>query len=435
MSKVYLQTLGCRLNEAELEQWSIGFRKAGIGLTTQVDDADLVVLNTCAVTAEAVRKSRQLIQRLHRANPNARLVVSGCHAALSADEVAETLGVDLVIANLDKDRLVEIVVDKLALQVSPETSTEPGSDTAETSLFARGRQRAFVKVQDGCRYQCTYCIVTTARGEERSRPVADIIEEINRLHAHDIHEVVITGVQLGGYGRGMKSSLPDLIDAVLADTDIERVRLGSVEPWVLDEDLPSRFANPRLMPHLHLPLQSGADSVLRRMARKTRVADFANRVEELRTAWPGFNVTTDIIVGFPGETDTEWAQTMDAVAGIGFGHVHVFNYSDRAGTKAASLPDKVPANIRKARSQQLHGLAAELKADALAGQIGRFASVLCEGSREENADGSSRCFGYTPEFHRVGIDVSNDVVLENRIVNVRLQDVDRDAGTLIAALS
>ncbi|MCP5141366.1 MAG: tRNA (N(6)-L-threonylcarbamoyladenosine(37)-C(2))-methylthiotransferase MtaB [Chromatiales bacterium] len=428
MPRVHLEALGCRLNEAELEQWSNGFREAGFKMVSLAEEADLVVLNTCAVTAEAVRKSRKHIARLHRANPHAQLVVSGCHASLSPQEVEATLGVDLVVANADKDRLVDIAIDRLDLEAMPAMATEPG----DAALFALGRQRAFVKVQDGCRYQCSYCIVTTARGEERSRPVAEIVAEINRLHAQDIHEVVITGVQLGGYGRGIGSSLPRLIDAVLADTDIERVRLGSVEPWVLDEDLPERFANPRLMPHLHLPLQSGADSVLRRMARRTRVAGFADQVARLRAEWSGFNVTTDIIVGFPGETDAEWAETLAWVERIGFGHVHIFSYSERDGTKAARLPDKVPGSVKKARSHELHDLAARLKLEAQQCVLGSSARVLWEGRTEATPGGGRRWAGYTPQFHRVSLEMPAGVELENRITEVELVGVDPVAGTLIA---
>ncbi|MCU7798099.1 MAG: radical SAM protein, partial [Candidatus Thiodiazotropha sp. (ex Myrtea spinifera)] len=262
--RIHLKTLGCRLNEAELETWSREFQAQGHSMTADAETADLLVVNTCAVTEEAVRKSRKLLGRASRQNPNARLVVSGCYASLDPTATAEAEGVDLVIDNRNKDRLVDIVSQQLDLDIMPQSAIEP--DT--TGLLERGRQRAFIKVQDGCRYRCTFCIVTLARGDERSRPAADIVSEIRNLQREGIQEVVLTGVHIGGYGSDIGSSISNLIRQVLAETDIPRLRIGSIEPWDLPESFWSLFENPRFMPHLHLPLQSGSDSVLRRMARR-----------------------------------------------------------------------------------------------------------------------------------------------------------------------
>ena len=419
--QIHLQTLGCRLNEAELELWANGFRRHGHRLANRAEDADVLVVNTCAVTADAVRKSRHLIRKTHRQNPRAKLVVSGCHAALSPETVRGELGADLVVGNQDKDRLVEIAIEALDLPTMPEAATEP----AETSLFQRGRQRAFVKVQDGCRYRCTYCIVTVARGGERSRPVAEVVAEVNRLHQQGLREIVITGVQVGGYGHGLGETLSGLIRTVLEDTDMPRIRLGSVEPWSVEDDLMALFANPRFLPHLHLPLQSGSDAVLRRMARRTRVADYRALADRLRAAAPGFNLTSDIIVGFPGETETEWRQTLATVRAIGFGHLHIFSYSDREGTKAARLPDKIPGLVKKQRSQTLHKLAAERKRDLLLSQRGASAAVLFE-RPDAPREGRKRWFGYTPNFLRVGLDRPEMENLENRVLEVKLRDVEED---------
>ncbi|MDX1606078.1 MAG: radical SAM protein, partial [Candidatus Competibacterales bacterium] len=261
--QVHLSALGCRLNEAELEQWAQRVRAAGHAVVTEPEAADLVVLNTCAVTGAAARKSRQAIRRLHRRNPAARLVVSGCQATLEPARTAAELGVDLVVPNPDKDRLVERVSEVLDL---PDGSAMAG--TGAEALFARGRSRAFVKVQDGCRYQCTFCITTVARGAERSRPLAEVVAEVDRLHADGVAEVVLTGVQLGGYRDPGGGDLAALLAALLRETEMPRIRLGSLEPWGLDESFFALFEDPRLMPHLHLPLQSGSDRVLRRMARR-----------------------------------------------------------------------------------------------------------------------------------------------------------------------
>ncbi|HDP89153.1 MAG TPA: tRNA (N(6)-L-threonylcarbamoyladenosine(37)-C(2))-methylthiotransferase MtaB [Thioalkalivibrio sp.] len=427
--RIHLHALGCRLNEAELETWARQFKAGGHGIVAGPDAADVVVLNTCAVTQEAVRKSRQLIKRAHQANPAARLVVSGCYASLEPDSAAEALGVDLVVENHDKDRLVEITARELDLPLMPAIATEPG----ETSLFTRGRHRAFIKVQDGCRYRCTFCIVTRARGEERSRPIADIVEEINALVAQGVQEAALTGVHVGGYGSDLDTDLHALIRTILAETDLPRLRLASVEPWDLPEDFFTLFDDPRLMPHMHLPLQSGADTVLRRMARRCKTAEFERLVTEARTRIPGFNVTTDIIVGFPGETATEWAETLGFVERIGFGHLHIFAYSPREGTKAATLPDRVDKATQKARSRELHELGATLRRQMLAAMIGNEAEVLWERPRRTDMPGHAVYTGYTPNFLRVEMPGPVEWDLENRITRVRLTALSTTEDALVGA--
>jgi threonylcarbamoyladenosine tRNA methylthiotransferase MtaB len=417
--KIHLKTLGCRLNEAELETWAQAFQKTGHQITQQAEAADLFVINSCAVTSDAVRKSRHLIRRIHRDNPQAKLVVSGCYATLNEDEAASLLGVDLVVSNRDKDRLVEKTLAELNMDGMPSLSTEPG----DISLFTRGRQRAFVKVQDGCRYRCTFCIVTVARGIERSRPVQAVIDEINALHQQGITEVILTGVHLGGYGSDLQQNLSDLIKAVLANTDIPRLRLGSLEPWELPDDFFQLFHNPRLMPHLHLPLQSGSDTVLRRMARRCKTEDFAAIVKSLRANIPYFNITTDIIVGFPGETEQEWQESFNFIKQIGFAHIHIFTYSSREGTKAASLPNQLSSDIKKQRSKQLHQLAEDMKLRFFAKNIGNEFPVLWEGYSEALDHGKQRVFGYTPNYLKVGCVINNEVSLENQTLNCLLTAV------------
>ncbi|WP_442497025.1 tRNA (N(6)-L-threonylcarbamoyladenosine(37)-C(2))-methylthiotransferase MtaB [Methylobacter sp. sgz302048] len=416
---IHLKTLGCRLNEAELETWAQAFQKAGHQITRQAEAANLVVINSCAVTQDAARKSRQLIKRIHRDNPAAKLVVSGCYATLNEDEAAQLMGVDLVVSNKDKDRLVEKTLTALNMDSMPAMSTEPG----EISLFTRGRQRAFVKVQDGCRYRCTFCIVTVARGVERSRPVADVIGEINALHSQNIDEVILTGVHLGGYGSDLGNNLSELIKAILAETAIPRLRLGSLEPWELSDDFYALFDNPRLMPHLHLPLQSGSDPVLRRMARRCKTDEFSAIVNRLRARIPHFNITTDIIVGFPGETEQEWQDSFDFIKQTGFGHIHIFTYSPREGTKAATLPDQLSNEVKKQRSQQLHELADSMKRQFFEANVGHSFPVLWEGYSEELDAGKKRVFGYTPNYLRVGCVINQDESLENQIIKARLTAV------------
>ncbi len=420
--KVHLKTLGCRLNEAELETWAQAFQKSGHQITRQAETAHLIVINSCAVTQDAARKSRQLIRRIHRDNPQAKLVVSGCYATLNEDEAASLLGVDLVIGNKDKDRLVEKALTELNMDSMPALSTEPG----EISLFTRGRQRAFVKVQDGCRYRCTFCIVTVARGEESSRPVQAVIDEINALHRQGITEVILTGVHLGGYGSDLGNNLSDLIKAVLAKTDMPRLRLGSLEPWELPDDFFQLFDNPRLMPHLHLPLQSGSDTVLRRMARRCKTEEFAAIVNRLRAQIPHFNVTTDIIVGFPGETEQEWQESFNFIKQTGFGHIHIFTYSSRAGTKAAGLPGQLGNDLKKQRSKQLHELAETMKLKFFEDNVGHEFPILWEGYSEALNDDKQRIFGYTPNYLRVACVIGNDRSVENRTLNCLITAVEED---------
>ena len=419
--RIHLKTLGCRLNEAELETWSRQFQAQGHRMTNDAESADLLVVNTCAVTEEAVRKSRKLLGRASRQNPEARLVVSGCYASLDPTATAQAEGVDLVIDNRDKDQLVEIVSRELDLKTMPQAAMEPET----TGLLARGRQRAFIKVQDGCRYRCTYCIVTLARGEERSRPAAEVIEEINRLHQEGIQEVVLTGVHIGGYGSDMGSSISELIRQVLAETDIPRLRIGSIEPWDLPTGFWSLFENPRFMPHLHLPLQSGSDSVLRRMSRRCRTDEYRKLIRQARAEVSDFNVTTDIIVGFPGETEAEWQQTLDFVEEIGFGHLHIFAFSPRQGTKAAKLPDPVSREVKRRRSEALHRLGESMKSSTLEASVGRTYSILVEGAEENGWS------GYTPNFLRVQLAPTPGTSLENQIVQVRLTGTSDDGQTLI----
>ncbi len=422
--RIHLKTLGCRLNEAELETWSREFQARGHRMTETLDEADLVVVNTCAVTQEAVRKSKKLLSRSGRENPRARLVVSGCYATLEPDAAQQIEGVDLVVNNRDKARLVEIIEQNLDLRQMPEAAME----SPVSGLLDRGRQRAFIKVQDGCRYRCTFCIVTLARGEEQSRSEAEIIEEIQRVQGEGIQEVVLTGVHIGGYGCDIGSSLTRLVEQILQQTTLPRLRIGSIEPWELDEAFWSLFDNPRLMPHLHLPLQSGSDSVLRRMSRRCRSDEFRLLVETARQRVAHFNVTTDIIVGFPGETEAEWQETLDFVDALGFGHLHIFGYSPRLGTKAASLPDPVSRAIKRQRTEVLHQLGEKHRRQTLERFIGQRVPILVEGSAEQGWS------GYTPNYQRVELIAPEGMDPLNHILNCELLELSASGEALIARI-
>ena len=420
--QIHLKTLGCRLNEAEIESWANKFEEKGHQLTSDPKSADLLVVNTCAVTQEAVKKSRQILRRTHRDNPMAKLVVSGCYPTLEKKNINEISGIDLIIDNSEKDKLVDISLRKLNLQAMPSLSTEPGI----SSLFKRGRNRAFIKIQDGCRHRCTFCIVTIARGNERSRKIDSITDEINRYHQQGVHEVVLTGVHVGGYGGDINFSLHQLIEKILSETTIPRIRLASVEPWDLNEKFFSLFHNKRLMPHMHLPLQSGCNSVLKRMARRCKTNDFKEIINKARTQIKNFNITTDIIVGFPGETNGEWQKSLEFIKEIGFSHIHIFTYSKREGTKASNFDNQVENLVKKERSKELHKLTEKMRKEILNNEIGNEYSVLWETKDKNNS-----WYGYTDNYLKVELK-NNQSNLENKITKIKIIDLSEDSNHCIA---
>ncbi|MEM9103616.1 MAG: tRNA (N(6)-L-threonylcarbamoyladenosine(37)-C(2))-methylthiotransferase MtaB, partial [Pseudomonadota bacterium] len=399
--QVHLSALGCRLNEAEIQTWGQEFGHHGWQMTRKPETADLIVINTCAVTGEAARKSRQHIRKFHRSNPKAKLIVTGCYASLEQQQAEELLGVDLIVPNQQKDQLVTQVLESLDLTSMPTMATEPD----ETALFPRGRDRAFIKIQDGCRYRCTYCIVTVARGEERSRTLEDIAQEVKSHVSRGIQEIVLAGVHVGGYGSDLDVSLHDLVVYLLENTSVPRIRFASVEPWDLPPNFFELFKNPRVMPHMHLPIQSGSDSVLRRMSRRCKTTEFAELIRLAKEQVPSFNVTTDLIVGFPGETEEEWQQTLEFVKGMPFGHMHIFSFSPREGTKAARLPNQLDKNLKKQRSQQLHALAHNIKNTILQNMVGQRVEVLWESDFDEIDGKVNRFYGHTENFHKIAIDL------------------------------
>ncbi|WMS88621.1 tRNA (N(6)-L-threonylcarbamoyladenosine(37)-C(2))-methylthiotransferase MtaB [Pleionea litopenaei] len=423
MSKIFLTALGCRLNEAELQRWAQEYQSIGYSITQQPEDAAVMVVNTCAVTGEAARKSRQVIRKHHRKNPSAKMVVTGCYASLEEQQANEILGVDLVVSNQEKDQLVAKTQAVLDMPTMPTMATEPGAP----ALFARNKERAFIKVQDGCRYRCTFCIVTVARGEERSRTPESIIEEINQHVQDGVQEIVIAGVHVGGYGSDLETDLFSLVERILAETSVPRIRFASVEPWDLPDQFFTLFSNPRVLPHMHLPLQSGADSVLRRMARRCKTEEFERLVTQAREHIPGFNVTTDIIVGFPGETDEEFAASLSYIEKVGFGHIHIFSYSPREGTKAARLPGHLDNATKKLRSQKLHQLAARLKEQEQRRQLELVVPVLWEGNPQALENGMVRFIGHTPNYHRVFTDVPPQFDIGNAIIETKLVAIEGDA--------
>ncbi len=414
--KVHLKMTGCRLNQSELEQMARQFEQQGHEITTQAADADWVVVNTCAVTQQATASSRKLIRELHRANTDAQITVTGCYAQIAPDEITVLPGVTRIIDNIGKDTLVE----QLTGQPAEAFDYEPVSRTTR-----EGRTRAFIKVQDGCDNACTFCITTVARGEGRSRALDEVVAEIRYLHTLGYQEAVLTGVHLGSYGHdlGDRHGLSRLVQAILDETDIPRVRLSSLEPWDLDEDFFSLWYNPRLCRHLHLPLQSGADQTLRRMARHTNQANFRALMAAARSAAPEMCITTDVIVGFPGETDAEFEQSAAFIEEMAFASLHVFPYSRRTGTPAARMKHHVRDEVKKQRSARLLELSNTLEARYAQQFIGQTRDVLWEHIAGASEDGFINV-GYTDNYIRVRC--IHPRVLTNAMTPAELLHYDAD---------
>ncbi len=413
--RVRLESLGCRLNLSEMESAARAFARAGHRVVGPGEKADLCILNTCTVTAMASRKSRQLLRQLRQANPGADLVATGCYTEM-APEAARDLGLDLIVSNSDKDRLVDVLT-KHSLLPNP----EPGEAEVDGLIDRRVlRTRAFLKVQDGCDNRCTYCVVTLARGAGRSRPLEEVLTDIVHLREAGYNEVVLSGVHLGSYGYdlGIRRCLEDLVRSILDRTDLPRLRLSSLEPWDLEMRFFDLFTDPRVLPHLHLPLQSGCNATLARMARRTTQREFAQLIDAARQRSPGISISTDIIAGFPGETDAEFEQSFSFVESMGFSRLHVFRYSRRPGTVAADLPDQVPGPISTARSRRLIELGVQLENRFNRSAEGKTVEVLWEES-EPYGDGL-RWSGLTPNYIRVTAETPASVDLLNTIHQTRI---------------
>lgn len=414
--KIYLDTIGCRLNQAEIERYARQFRAAGHTLVASAEEADLAVVNTCTVTNAAASDSRGKIRQTARAGVK-EIVATGCWATLKPQAAARLPGVKRVVSNLEKDQLVGDV-----LHISEQTfDLEPVQ--REPIPGARLRTRAFIKVQDGCDNRCTFCITTLARGAGRSLSIDEILVEIQAAVGGErqsaAQEVVLTGVHLGSWGQDLPGDLRlrHLVEAILEKNDLPRLRLSSLEPWDLDEDFLALWQDPRLCRHLHLPLQSGSAASLRRMARKTTPQAFAELVAAAKAAIPGVAITTDVITGFPGESQTEFEESLAFVRRMGFAGGHVFTYSAREGTAAARMEEQVPHTVRKQRNARMRAVLGESAAVYQAEFFGETLPVLWESATSLGPAGWELS-GLTDNYLRVHAKAPRR--LWNRITPVQL---------------
>ncbi len=422
--KIYLDMVGCRLNQSEIETLARQFCAAGHTLVEKPEEADLTVINTCAVTTAAASDSRQKIRQAARAG-NGQIIVTGCWATLFPEEAASLPQVSKLVPNQTKDRLVADLMDwqGRAYELEPiRRQPIPGG---------RLRTRAFIKVQDGCDNHCTFCITVLARGQGRSRSVHEVVEDIQAALVDDpLHpgsaarEVVLTGVHLGSWGQDFAQphTLRQLVEMILKYTGVERLRLSSLEPWDLDDSFFTLWDDPRVCPHLHLPLQSGSAGVLHRMARKVTPESFAHLLALARQAIPEVAITTDLIAGFPGETDAEFEEGLSFVKEMGFAGGHVFTYSARPGTAASRMQPQTPHPLRKARSAQLRHTLEEAGIEYRKQFLGKSRSVLWE-SACPASDGWVM-EGLTGNYLRVTALATQS--LWNQISSVRFENVTAD---------
>ena len=394
-NSVAFATLGCKTNQFETAAMQEQLVHAGYLVRSFDEGADLVVINTCTVTGATDAQSRNLVRRARRINPECRIVVTGCYAQVDPQVFADLPGVALVIGNEEKKQLLDLLTsgsDGTEIAVSDIRQVEVACLPPLTS-FA-GRSRAFVQIQNGCDAFCSYCIIPYARGASRSSAPADILQQINTLVEAGYPEVVLTGIHIGGYGTDLTppTSLLELIRQIEQETSLTRLRLGSVEPTEIPDELIDLVVSSSILcPHFHIPLQAGDDAVLQRMARHYDREFFRNRVERIRHAVPAAAIGVDVITGFPGETEEEFANTLGLLSELPVTHLHVFPFSKRPGTPAATMPNQVPGDISKARAARLRVLG-EQKLQAFAATfVGQSLEVVVEtGSTDSRLKGVSR---------------------------------------------
>jgi len=380
VERFFVRNFGCRASQADGAAIEAGLAAKGLASTAEIQDADLVVLNTCTVTATADDEVRQVVRRIHREKPGARILITGCYAQRAPEELAVLEGVSLVVGNSHKTRIPEFVT-----AADYHGQIEIGDIFAQTDFLsapvedaAGDRTRPNLKIQDGCNNRCSFCIIPYVRGRSRSAPAESVVEQV-RTMAVKYREVVLSGINLGRWGRdfGGRIRLADLVRRLLDETPIERLRLSSVEPMDFSDDLLELMAgSPRIAKHVHAPLQSGSDTVLRRMHRKYRPRHYADRILKARALMPECAVGADVMTGFPGETDDEFSQSYAFIESLPFTYLHVFTYSERPGTPAAESVAQVPVAVRKQRTHALRNMAARKNLEFRRSMVGKKVSVV-----------------------------------------------------------
>lgn len=420
--KVAFYTLGCKLNFSETSTIGRAFEAAGYAKVKFDDTPDIFVINTCSVTENADKKCRQLVKKALKINPNGFVAIIGCFAQLKPKQIAEIPGVDIVLGANEKFNIVEHIE---SLEKNEETIifNENIKKTKEfIPAFSMGdRTRSFLKIQDGCDYFCTFCTIPLARGKSRNASIETTIGEAKKIAATEVKEVVLTGVNIGDFGQGDDENFFELTKALDTVDGIDRFRISSIEPNLLSDEIIEFCLNKaqRFVPHFHIPLQSGSDKLLKAMRRKYERSVFENRVKAIKQFAPNACIGADVIVGFPGETDEDFLETVQFINQLDVSYLHVFTYSERANTTAIKLGDPVPMNVRKERSKQLHILSDKKKRAFYESNIGKIGTVLFE-----NEENGGVMHGFTENY--VKVKTNYDAKLANTFQNVQLTEIDRD---------
>ena len=421
--RVFFTNLGCKLNQAEVDRLSRQFLAAGHTLAPSLAEAELHVVNSCTVTHLAARDSRKTARRGHRLNADMKTVLTGCYATEAPSEAAGLDGVDLLVSNDAKEDLLQRVHEAFPDRIPALPSGENALDIPYVPLDF-GLSRALVKVEDGCNMRCSFCIIPSTRGRQRSRAVEEVVDEVEALAQGGYREVVITGVQISEYDHDRRR-LFDLVSAVLERTTVPRLRLTSIAPWKFDDRLLELWQDPRLCRHIHMSLQSGCSATLKRMRRPYSSDQYRALVEKLRARIPGLALTTDVIVGFPGETDQEFAESLEFVREMAFARPHIFTFSPRQGTHAETLPDHVEHRIKKERTAIMRELAAESERAFCRSRLGETVGVIWEERRGDHWTGLTD--HYIRVFAPVG--AATESLVEGELGTCTLESL-RDDGAL-----
>ncbi len=426
--RVSFHTLGCKLNFSESSTLAREFERGGYIRVEPSEPTDVAVINSCSVTEHADKKCRNIIRKIHRRNPNAIIAVTGCYAQLKPEAIAEIDGVDIVLSNNDKGDLYKRVVELKERGKAEVYSCSVENLTRFFAAYSSGdRTRSFLKVQDGCDYKCAYCTIHYARGSSRNIPIADIVAEAREIAAAGQKEIVITGINTGDFGRTTGESFIDLLRALDGVNGIERYRISSIEPnLITDEIIEFCAQSPKFMPHFHIPLQSGSTHILGLMRRRYTAERYRERIAKIRELMPDSFLGVDVIVGFPGEGEEQFMETYRLLEEVGASFLHIFPFSERPGTPAVTMPNKVQSRISTERVERLEELSAKLNR--------AFAERFLSTERDvlfESTNHNGLMYGYTDNYLRVSAPF--DELRVNNICRVRLDSIDAN-GDISATL-
>ncbi|MBR0335602.1 MAG: tRNA (N(6)-L-threonylcarbamoyladenosine(37)-C(2))-methylthiotransferase MtaB [Alistipes sp.] len=423
--KVNFHTLGCKLNFSESSTIARQFEQGGFERVSPTDAADICIINSCSVTEHADKKCRNIIRKLHRRNPDAIIAVTGCYAQLKPYEIAEIEGVDIVLSNNNKGETYQRVLELTKRGKTQVYSCETDQITTFFSAFSSGdRTRAFLKVQDGCDYCCSYCTIHNARGSSRNIPIAEVVSQAEAIVAGGQKEIVITGVNTGDFGRTTGESFADLLRALDKVNGVERYRISSIEPNLLTDEIIDICArSSKFQHHFHIPIQCGSNKILALMRRRYTVEKFADRIAAVKRAMPDVFIGIDVITGFPGETDADFASSRDFLESIEPAFLHIFPFSERANTPAVELPNKVQSSVSTARVKELEELSNRLHYQFCSKALGKVTSVLFESTER-----GGFMTGFTGNYIKVKVPYNRKYI--NQIVDVKLLSIEPNCDVI-----